>query len=103
MGCGTCPQHVTTCPESSNPPSCTYEAHPNTAVRMQGTGGSKLEFASYSSEAAYLEACRANCNSDSSCQGFVDDPTDRRGRMCKPKTASSGYHKLQKTFYRKGD
>lgn len=75
----------------------------NTAVRMQGTGGSKLKRASYSSDTAYLDACKANCNADSSCGGFVDDPTDRRGRMCKPKTATEGYSKPQKTFYRKGD
>jgi len=84
------------------PPQCEYSAHLNTAVKYQGTGGSKLKFANYGSEAAYLEACKLNCNADSRCGGFVDDPTDRRGRMCKPKTATQGYTKPLKTFYRKG-
>jgi len=82
---------------------CDYMAFANTAVKMRGTGGSKLKRSSYVSDEEYLAACKANCNVDSSCQGFVDDPTDRRGRMCKPKTASIGYSKPQKTFYRKGD
>merc|ERR1712080_220792 len=79
--------------------SCTYAAHANTAVKRQGTGGKKLRRASYYSDAAYLDACKAICSGDSKCKGFVDDPTDRRGRMCKPKTASRGYHKLRKAFH----
>jgi hypothetical protein len=82
--------------------SCVYAAHSNTAVKKQGTGGQKLKCASYGSEAAYLDACKASCAADSRCHGFVDDPTDRRGRMCKPKSAMVGYAKLQKTFYVKG-
>lgn len=81
---------------------CTYVAHANTAVSKQGTGGQKLKRVSFGSEKAYLDACKASCNAQSKCNGFVDDPTDRRGRMCKPKTAQKGYRKLRKTFYLKG-
>jgi len=81
---------------------CTYIPHSDTAVKRRGTGGEKLKRAQYSTEEAYLEACKTNCNADSKCKGFVDDPTDRRGRMCKPKMTSSGYRKSQKTFHVKG-
>jgi len=81
---------------------CQYIANLNTAVKYQGTGGSKLMRVDYESVQAYLEACQLNCNADSRCGGFVDDPTDRRGRMCKSKTATEGYAKALKTFYRKG-
>jgi hypothetical protein len=86
----------------STSPLCQYIATSNTAVKSQGTGGNMLKRASYESETTYLEACKANCNADSTCGGFVDDPMDRRGRMCKPQTASVGYPKALKTFYRKG-
>jgi uncharacterized protein YkwD len=93
---------TTTALATTSAPLCAYASFSNTAVKKQGTGGSKLKRASYSSDAAYLNACQANCNADMRCGGFVDDPTDRRGRMCKPKTASEGYSKASKTFYRKG-
>merc|ERR1711959_529108 len=93
---------TTTVTTTTTQPQCQYSAQLNTAVKYQGTGGSKLRFASYGSEEAYLEACKLNCNADSTCGGFVDDLFDRRGRMCKPKTATSGYTKPFKTFYRKG-
>jgi len=77
------------------------------AVKNQGTKGKKLLRKAYSSEKEYLEACKAECDSDRSCGGFVDDQTTRRrrrrianvGRMCKPKTASVGYRRARKTFY----
>jgi len=80
------------------------------AVKNQGTGGKKLLRKSYGSENEYLDACKAECNSDRRCGGFVDDRTTRRrrrrvanaGRMCKPKTASKGYRRAKKTFYVKG-
>jgi hypothetical protein len=72
-------------------------------VSYNGTGGKKLKRKKYKSGAKYLAACKAACNADSSCGGFVDDKTDRRGRMCKPKkTGSNGYSKKNKTFYVKG-
>jgi len=84
-------------------PGCQYVPYTNTAVRMQGTGGQKLRRSSFSSDAEYLSECKKACDADLDCGGFVDDPTDRRGRMCKPKTASSGYPKSRKTFYRKSN
>jgi hypothetical protein len=84
-------------------PSCIYTALPDTAVKGRGSGGKKLKRASYKSDADYLDACRAKCNADSTCKGFVDDLTESRSRMCKPKTsAKHGYHKKEKTFYVKG-
>jgi hypothetical protein len=84
-------------------PSCIYTALPDTAVKGRGSGGKKLKRASYKSDADYLDACRAKCNADSTCKGFVDDLTEGRPRMCKPKTsAKHGYHKKEKTFYVKG-
>jgi len=82
--------------------ACSYIPYANTAVRYQGTGGRKLKRKDFSSVGAYLSACQAVCNADATCGGFVDDPTDRRGRMCKPKKATSGYSKPSKVFYRKG-
>lgn len=82
--------------------SCDYVAYANTAVHYDGTGKEKLRHASYGSTDEYIAACKAACNADSSCGGFVDDPTDSRGRMCKPKKASVGYGKAGKTFYAKG-
>jgi len=81
---------------------CSYIAHVNTAVKYQGTGGNKLKRNDFSSETAYYTACQDVCNADAACGGFVDDHTDRRGRMCKPKKATSGYFKLSKIFFRKG-
>merc|ERR1711939_724986 len=93
---------TTTTTTTTVQPQCQYVTNLNTAVKYQGTGGSKLKRVDYESVEAYLEACRLNCNADSRCGGFVDDPTDIRGRMCKPKTATEGYVKAFKTFYRKG-
>jgi len=73
-------------------------------VKNRGTGGKKLKRKKYGSTAEYLVACEARCTADPSCGGFVDDPTDIRGRMCKPKkTGSVGYRKNKKTFYVKGN
>jgi hypothetical protein len=89
--------------KSSLPPSCIYTALADTAVKGWGTGGQKLKRASYESDADYLDACRAECNADSTCKGFVDDHTEGRPRMCKPKrSARWAYHKPEKTFYEKG-
>lgn len=93
---------VTTTTVTTTQTQCQYDPELNTAVRYQGTGGNKLKLADYESVAAYLAACEDICTADATCGGFVDDPTDRRGRMCKPKTASEGYPKAFKTFYKKG-
>jgi len=82
---------------------CAYSPRQDTAVKRQGTGGEKLKRSNYESDLAYLNACSIACREDSTCSGFVDDPTDRRGRMCKPKTASSGYGREGKTFHVKGN
>lgn len=83
---------------------CEYTAKKNKAVKNRGTGGNKLKRKKYGSTAEYLTACKAACTSDPRCGGFVDDPTDKRGRMCKPKkVGSSPYKKNKKTFYIKGD
>lgn len=95
---------VESCGGSKSDIPCVYSSFPNTAVYMQGTGGTKIKYEWYEpQEDVYLNVCKENCNSDPTCAGFVDDPTDVRGRMCKPKTAVSGYSKPSKTFYRKGD
>lgn len=80
-----------------------YAIHNNTAVRGQGTGGPKLERSAYSSDEAYLNACKAQCDDDSTCAGFVDDHIRKQGRMCKPKTAFVGRSVRGKTFYVKGN
>lgn len=101
----TTPAATATPTETTTPtaPSCEYAANGNTAVKNQGTGGAKLKRKKFSKTADYLAACKLACNSDSTCGGFVDDPTDNRGRMCKPKKiGSSGYSKSKKTFYTKG-
>jgi len=97
------PTNSETCGGSKSDIPCMYASIPDTAVKYQGTGGTKLQRIEFGSDETYLHACRESCNADPSCGGFVDDPTDVRGRMCKPKTASSGYSKTGKTFYRKGD
>jgi len=94
---------ATTITTTPAPATCEYTANGNTAVKNRGTGGKKLKRKNYGSKAKYLAACQAACNADSSCGGFVDDKTDRRGRMCKPKkTGSVGYSKKNKAFYVKG-
>lgn len=93
---------TTTTTTTAAQPECQYAVKENTAVRFQGTGGSKLRRDDYSTVTSYLEACQRHCNADPTCGGFVDDPTDRRGRMCKPKTATVGYPKPSKSFYIKG-
>jgi len=98
----TTPTEVTTQSTTTMQPQCQYVQNLNTAVKYQGTGGSKLKRADYESVADYLKACEGICNADATCGGFVDDPTDIRGRMCKPKTASEGYPKNLKIFYKKG-
>jgi len=86
------------------PPTCEYAAQNNRAVKNRGTGGKKLKRKNYGSTAEYLADCEARCNADSRCGGFVDDPTDIRGRMCKPKKVGSvPYKKNKKTFYAKGN
>jgi len=94
---------TTTVTATAVDPGCPYVPYANTAVKMQGTGGEKLKRSSFSSVAEYLSECKKACDADSTCGGFVDDPTDRRGRMCKPKKASSGYSKAGKTFYKKSN
>jgi len=133
LTCGTCPEPAAQCPSSDDDDDdddddeqegttttatttttttvtttavdlgCQYVPYANTAVKYQGTGGQKLKRSSFSSVAEYLSECKKACDADSTCGGFVDDPTDRRGRMCKPKKASSGYPKSGKTFYKKGN
>jgi hypothetical protein len=82
--------------------SCIYAVRANTAVRGRGARGKRLRRASYNSDAAYLDACKASCNDDSGCKGFVDDPTHRRGRRCIPKRGTSGYRRPRKALYVKG-
>merc|ERR1719253_1885730 len=96
------PRTTSTSTSSVPSSSCIYAALANTVVKGRGTGGKKLRRASYNSDAAYLDACKASCNGDSKCKGFVDDPTDRRGRMCKPKRVTSGYRRPKKAFHVKG-
>jgi len=94
------PAPVATTTATPTAAPCEYSAKANTAVKNKGTGGKKLKRKKYGSTAEYLAACKAACSADPSCGGFVDDPSDRRGRMCKPKkTGSAGYSKKKKTFY----
>jgi len=81
---------------------CTYSPKKNRAVKSKGTGGEKLKRSDYKSDLEYLNACKIACNENSKCKGFVDDPTDSRGRMCKPKKTSNSYKKKGKAFYIKG-
>merc|ERR1712054_309906 len=81
---------------------CSYKAHVSTGVTYKGTGGSKLKRSSFESFSSYLDACKASCNADPSCGGFVDDFSNIFLRRCKPKTASDaseGRFRAFKTFY----
>merc|ERR1711879_715753 len=93
---------VETCGGSPTDTPCGYVSFSNTSVLLQDTSGAKLRRSAYTSDELYLRACKEQCNADAICRGFVDDPTDTRGRMCKPKTARSGYWRTGKTFYQKG-
>lgn len=88
---------------SGTSPSCLYKFLVDTAVKGWAAEGEKLNRASYESDADYLDACRTECNADSKCAGFVDDLTEGRPRMCKPKTSTRwAYSKPEKNFYVKG-
>ena len=61
---------------------------------------------SHPSEAAFLAACRAGCDAELACGGFVVAPSkfNAGGRTCKPKTragVAAGYPKAGKTLYAK--
>lgn len=96
------PKTTLTSTTSAVSSACSYTAQADTSVWQCGTGGEKLKRASYSSDAAYLYACKAGCNADPKCNGFVDDSSRRRKRNCKPKKAITGYHRLNKAFHVKG-
>ena len=90
------PKHVTK-------PQGPYTISPNTAVKGEGTGGLKLE--SSIDDAAFLARCRALCDAQPSCGGFVVAPSSNFGGWaCKPKTragVAAGYEKAGKTLYTK--
>merc|ERR1740130_1818081 len=83
----------------SSSSSTSFEAKTDMAVSGFGTGGVKLARSAYGSDEEYIAACQASCAADAACKGFVDDPTDNRGRKCKPKSSSAGYTKPGKTLY----
>lgn len=87
---------------SADCPTISYKLNANQAVSGRGTGGAKLKYSDYGSEAAYLYACKLNCEQDDDCGGFVDDKSRPSKRSCKPKLAgSAGYNKKNKDFYSK--
>merc|ERR1711988_1820257 len=72
-------------------------------INGEGTGGRKIPY--LPREAYYFRRCREECARDYKCAGFVDDTTDPRGRMCKPKKvgikSSARTPRDGKSFYQK--
>lgn len=76
---------------------CAYTSTADTAVFGKGTG-TILQRTGYTSDEAYIEACKTSCNEDPTCLAFVDDGTLTNPR-CVLKTSSSGVSRAGKTLY----